>query len=822
MLSKIEGLSRNMHPLTHDFRYGFRVLRKSPAFTIVAVLTLAIGIGANTAIFSIVDAVLLRPLAMQKPERVMLLQETWQGHGGGGVSVGNYSDLRQANQSFSSLSASGSAAFNLATEDAPERIDGEEVTAEYFQTFGVPPLMGRYFTREEDRPGPISAVVISENLWRTRFHSDSAILGRSIRVNGTSTPIVGVMPRSFDPLLNKSLIWVPAAFTPERLKDHDNHYLSVFARLKDGVSLASARAELKVLAARQAELYPIDDKDRGFSLTPLTDALLGDQRVTLFTVLAAVGFVLLIACANIANLQLTRARARQKEIAVRAALGASRGRIVRQLLAENLVLALISAILGIVFAAAGVKWLVASAPAGVPRIEDAHLDFRALLFAAGIALMSSVVFGMTPALRSAAVRLTQALNIATAIGKSTRDRVRSALVVGEVALALMLLAGAGLLVRSALALSKVEPGFDTTNLIAGRVGLSESTYRDPVVARHTFEAILRNVEQLPGVQAVSVVSRAPLMTGGNSNGLLAEGQAFDPSNLVDARLRVVTPGYLNTVRVPLKAGREFTPQDTRETAFVTLVNETLARTMWPGQNPIGKRFACCEAGPKGRLDPVWHEVVGVVGDTHAWGLDQQTQPEFYLPIAQMPPAAWDWVGRTMDIVVRTANASIPISELRNAVAKAAPGVPIYNVTTMQQRISTQLEQSHFDTYLLTIFAATALLLAAVGIYGVLSYTVAQRTRDIGIRMALGATQSTIARDVLSQGVLLTGIGLAIGLIGALVCARLIQSILYGIHSTDAMTFFVVSVLLACVALLASYLPARKASRVDPMVALRYE
>ena len=811
-----------MHPLMHDLRYGLRILRKSPGFTIVALLTLAIGIGANTAIFSIVDAVLLRPLAMQRPDRVMLVQETWQGRGGGGVSVGNFVDLRSQASSFSSVSASASAAFNLATEDAPERIDGELVTAQYFSTFGVAPIAGRVFNADEDAPGHAAVAVISENLWKTRFHSDSGIVGKSIQVNGAPMTVVGVMPRSFNPLLSKSLIWVPAAFTAAQKRDHDNHYLLVFGRLKDGVSLATARAEFKVLAVRQAQLYPIDDKDRGFSATPLTEALLGDQRVTLFTVLAAVGFVLLIACANIANLQLTRARSRQKEIALRAALGASPVRIVRQLLAENLVLAGLSAILGIAVAAVGVKWLVASAPAGIPRIEDARLDVPALLFAAAIALLSSVVFGMTPALRSAAVRLTQALNIASAIGKSTRDRVRSALVVGEVALALMLLAGAGLLVRSALALSKVQPGFDTTNLMTGRVGLSEATYRDPVVARQTFESILRNVQQLPGVQAASVVSRAPMMTGGNSNGLLAEGQAFDPSNLVDARLRVVTSGYLNTVRVPLKMGREFSPADTRETPFVTLVNETLARTMWPGQNPIGKRFACCEAGPKGRLDPVWHEVIGVVGDTHAWGLDQQVQPEFYLPITQMPPPAWDWVGRTMDVVVRTSGVPISVGELRSAVAKAAPGVPIYNVTTMQQRISTQLEQSHFDTYLLTIFAATALLLAAVGIYGVLSYTVAQRTRDIGIRMALGATQSTIARDVLSQGLVLTGIGLATGLIGALVCARLIQSILYGVHPTDVTTFFVVSALLACVALVASYLPARKASRVDPMVALRYE
>ena len=358
--------------------------------------------------------------------------------------------------------------------------------------------------------------------------------------------------------------------------------------------------------------------------------------------------------------------------------------------------------------------------------------------------------------------------------------------------------------------------------MVGRIGLSEKTYRDPRVARQTFEAILSNVQNLPGVDAASVVSRAPLNGGGNSNGLVPEGKAFDPANIVDARLRVESPGYLRTARVPLKSGRDFAPEDTRDRTLVVLVNETLARTMWPGQDPIGKRFACCEAGPKGRLDPVWHQVVGVVGDVRAWGLDQRVLPEFYLPLAQMPPDAWDWIGRTMDVVVRTKSAMIPVTELRAAVAKAAPGIPIYGVSTMQQRVSSQLEQSHFDTFLLTTFAATALLLAAIGIYGVLSYTVVQRTKDIGIRMALGATRSTIVRDVLGHGLLLTAVGLGIGLAGALVGARLIRSLLYGIAPTDMVTFVAVSVVLTAVALTASYVPARRASRVDPLIALRYE
>ena len=810
-----------MNSLIQDLRYGARVLLKSPAFTVVAVFTLAVGIGANTAIFSIVDAVLFRPLAMVQPQRVMLLQEIWRGRGGGGVAVGNFADIREQSTVFSSLSASALTAYNLATEDAPERIQGEGVTAEYFHTFGVAPLRGRAFTAAEDVPGHSSVAVISERLWRTRFHEDASLVGRTIRVNGLPMLLAGVMPRSFDPLLNKSDIWVPAAFTAKQIADHDNHYLLVFARLKDGVSPAQARAEMDVIGKRQQQRYPLDDAEVGFGLTALTEALLGNQRVTLFTVLGAVGFVLLIACANIANLQLARARGRRREVAVRAALGATRRRIVRQLLAENVVLAGASAILGIALATGAVRWLVANAPAGVPRIGDAHVDITALLFAGAIALFSSVLFGMVPALRASAVRLTETFDQA-ARSTASRDRVRSILVVGEVALALMLLAGAGLLVRSAMVLAKVQPGFDIANLMVGRVGLPETAYRDPLVARQTFEAILGNVAVLPGVDGASVVSRAPMTAGGGSNGLLPEGRPFDMKNLVNARLRVVSPGYIATVRVPLKRGREFSPEDTRDRSMVVLVNEKLAQTVWPGESAIGKRFACCEQGPKGRMDPVWHEVVGVVGDVRAWGLDQQVLPEFYLPFAQMPPSAWDWIGRTMDVVVRTRGAAIPVTELRSAVAKVAPGVPIYNVSTMQQQVSSHLEQSHFDTFLLTVFAATALLLSAVGIYGVLSYTVVQRTRDIGIRMALGATQRKIAREVLGHGLLLIAVGIAVGISGALSGARLIRSLLYGVQPTDVVTFLVVSLLLAVVALIACYVPARRASRVDPMVALRYE
>ena len=807
--------------LLQDLRYGQRVLRKSPGFAVVAVLTLALGIGATSAIFSVVNAVLLRPLAMSEPSRVMYMQEHWQDIFPG-LSVGNYIDIRNENSSFAELCASNSAGFNLETGELPERVDGEIASANYFATFGVQPMVGRVYSAEEDKPGRANVVVVSERLWRTTLHADPAIAGQSIRINGMPTTVVGVMPKSFDPLLNNTELWVPAAFTPTQLADHDDHYLNVMGRLKPGVSATQAQSELDVIARRLQKQYPLYDEGRTFQLQPLATVLLGDQSLSLRLMLAAVGFLLLIACANIANLQLARSRAREKEIAMRAALGASPNRIVRQLLAENLVLGLAGGIVGIFLANWGVAWIVAHGPAEMPRLDQSRVDASTLAFACAATLLSSLLFGLAPALRSASTRLSEVFKSSSGVSGGSRDRIRSLLVVGEVSLALILMLGAGLLIRSALFVSHVDPGFDTANLVVGRVGLPDPGYHDPDVARQTFERMITAAAALPGVDSAAVVSRAPLAGGGSSNGLLAEGKPLDSANLVNSQLQIVSPSYLGTARVPLKTGRDFTPQDTRNSTLVTIVNETLARTMWPGENPIGKRFSCCEIGPKGPMDPVWHEVVGVVADVRAWGLARRVPPEFYIPIAQMPPSAWDWIGRTMDLVVRTHGGSVPARELQSAVASVAPAVPIYQLSTMQHKISSTLERSHFDTFLLTIFAAVALLLSSVGIYGVLSYMVAQRTRDIGIRMALGASRGQIVWNVLGFGVRLAGIGLAIGLAGALAATRLLSSMLYGVRSTDAFTFIAVSLILLGVALLASYLPARRAMRVDPIVALRYE
>jgi putative ABC transport system permease protein len=807
--------------MKQDFQYGARVLRKSPGVAFVAILTLALGIGATTAIFSVVNAVLLRPLSIEDPSHVLYLQEHWRDEFPG-VAVGNFADVKKQSTSFAELCASNNASFNLQAGPLPERVDGEIATADYFSTFGVQPLRGRVFSAAEDKPGEEPVVVVSERLWRTRLHSDPAIVGQPLRINGLPTTVVGVMPKSFDPLLINSDLWIPAAFTSGQLADHDNHYLNVMARLKPGVSLAQAQSELDVIAKRLEQLYPIDDRDRGFRVQPLATVLLGDQRLALRMMLAAVGFLLLIACANIANLQLARSHARRKEIAMRAALGASPSRIVRQLLAENVVLGIAGGTLGVLLAYWGLAAIVAHGPSEMPRLGQSRIDAPALVFACIIALLASFLFGLAPALRSASTRLNEIFKSSSGISGGSRDRVRSLLVIGEVSLALMLMVGAGLLIRSALLVSHVDPGFDTSNVIVGRVGLPDPGYHDPALARQTFERMISTAAALPGVQSVAVVSRAPLAGGGGSNGLLAEGKPFDMANLVDSQLQIVSPSYLSTAKVPLVAGRDFTPDDTRDQRLVTIVNETLARIMWPGQNPIGKRFSCCEPGPKGRMDPVWHEVVGVVSDIHAWGLDREVQPQFYIPLAQMPSSAWDWIGRTMDLVVRTRGGVIPIHELQSTVASVAPAVPIYRLSTMQQKISSTLERSHFDTFLLALFAVTALLLSSVGIYGVLSYMVAQRTRDIGIRMALGASQGHIVWDVLGFGLRLAAIGLAFGLAAALLATRLLSSLLYGVHPTDAITFVVVSFVLLTVALIASYLPARRATRVDPLTALRYD
>ena len=802
-----------------DVKFAWRSLKKTPSFTLVVLLTLALGIGATTTLFSVVNAVLLKPLAMREPSRVMYVQEEWRGHGLGSFSIGNFIELRRRSRVFSSLAASSGAAFTLATGDTPQRIPGELVTFDYFSTFDVQQIAGRAFTQDEDQPGQGQVVVISERLWRGRLHSDPNIVGQTLRINDKSRTVVGVMPASFDPLLRGTELWLPAGFTPEQLADFDDRIQEVIGRLQRGFGPTQAQEELNGIARQLVQEHPFDNEDHGLRLTPLTTALLGDKAMMLRLLMAAAVFVLLIVCANITNLQLVRARSRRKEIALRAALGAAPRHIVGQMLMENVALGLVSGALGVALAYWGTSWVAAFGPGDVPRLAESRIDGGTLMFAGGVSLLSSLLFGLVPALRSGSQQLSEAFKSGANSGESSRDILRSALVIGEIALALMLLAGAGLLVRSALAVGRVNLGFDASNVVVGRIALPGTAHPDSPGMSQTFERIGNEMLSLAGVESVGLVSRAPL-TQGNTNGLIPEGKSVDLTNVVMGRLQVVSPGYLSTARIALQAGRGFTAQDTSATTLVAIVNRSLARSLFPGENPIGKRFSCCGPWPTGGHAAALHEIVGVVGDVKALGLDQQTPGEFYLPLAQAPPYFWDWNDHTMDVMLRARGEPPSAHQLQTAVTAVTPGVPIYDVSSMAQRVSRTLERSHFDTFLLLLFAGIALLLASIGVYGVLSYTVAQRTREIGIRVALGETQGQVMGRVLKGAMKLAICGLVLGLAGALIGARLLSSLLYGVQATDPTTLIVASAVLAAVTMIASYLPARRAMAVDPLVALR--
>ena len=807
-----------LHGLLQNLRYAVRSLRKAPTLSLSVILTLALCIGATTAIFSVVYSVLFRPLPFADPEGLLLARTVWRDLPSS-YSAGNWADVARQQTSFSHFVPAYGESYNLSGSDTPENVDGARVGADYFGVLGVRPALGRDFRPEETTPGRESVVLLSHGLWQRRFGADPGIVGGEIRLDGRPHTVIGVMPAAMDFTLFDEELWLPTAFSPERLAEHDEHYLTVLARLRPGVTLARAEEELTVLGRWLETTFPEDNRDRTLQVSSLMEELVGDYRPRLYVLLGAVGFVLLIACANIANLLLARGAARARETSIRAAIGAGRRHLVAHALAESLVLALTGGALGVLVGYWGVALLAAYGPEDVPRLAQARMDGPVLAFALGLTALSGLVFGLAPALRTAARPPHEALKEGARSGRAgSRDRLRNALVVAEIALALVLLTGAGLLIRSAVALNGVSPGFDASGVVMGRVSLPAAAYESPEQVTRVFERITERVASLPGVASAALVSAAPL-EGGNSNGLVPGGRALELGSAINSLMRLATPDYFGTMRIELVRGRGFTAEDRRGTPLVMVINETLAREAFPGQDPIGRRIACCEAGPNG--DPGWKEVIGVARDVRAVGLDQDPMPEFYLPMLQAPAAAWTWTDRTMTLAVRASGDAVTLmAPLRRAIAEVDPSLPLYQLGTMQGRVTDSLAQSRFSTMLLTVFGVIALALAAIGVYGVISYGVAQRTQEIGIRMALGARHGDVLAMVVRHGAALAGLGLLVGLAAALALSGLLESLLYQVSPTDPPTFAVGLAVLSVVAVLAAALPARRAARTDPMVALR--
>ena len=803
-----------------DARFALRQLARSPGFALVAVLTLALGIGPTTAIFSAVEAVVLRPFDFAHPDRTVIVQEYWRDQVGS-VSAGNYVDWQRRSTGFEQLAALQPGSFNLSEADTPERVVGARVSWNYFAVFGRGPERGRTFDATEDEPGRAEVVVLSHGLWTRRFGADPAILGREVRLGGRPHTVVGVMPAGFDPFLAEEQLWVPIAFTPERKTMHAEHYLVVVGLLRSGVSMARAQDEMDGIAQQLARDFPRENAGRGVRLQLVSELLVGDHRERLFMLLAGVALVLLIACGNVANLLLARGAVRAKEIGIRAAIGAGRSLLVRQLLTESAVLGILSAAAGIGLAWVAIHVLVAASPPGIPRLAETRIDGPVLAFAVATALVSSLLFGMAPAWRAARTDLQGVLRDGgrTSMGV-VRDRVRTLLIVGEVALALTLLAGAGLLIRSAWYLQRVDPGFDPHGLLTARLSLPPRAYREGAadVARR-FEQVVERVRQTPGVRAAAVTSQAPMGPGGNSNGLVPEGRTWEPKNYVSARLRMVTPGYFGTLGIPLKRGRLLTTDDVAGAPRVMVVSEALARAAWPGQDPIGTRIACCEGSPE---EPRWKTIVGVVGDVRSGGPTRDPGPEFYLPLGQVPAEAWDWIQRTMTVVTRAegGDPTALTASLRAAVRSVDPDLPLYGIATMEDRMRESIAVTRFHTLLLATAGAIGLLLAAIGIYGVIAYFATSRTQEIGVRMALGATARDILRLVAWQGMRPILAGTAVGTLAAAGLTRLIRGSVYGISATDPATFAVVAATLLVVGLIAAYIPAHRSTRTDPTQALR--
>lgn len=798
-----------------DLLYGFRALLQRPAFSAVVLLTLALGIGANSAIFSLVDGVLLKPLSYPGSAQLMTVWENLEALGGPRdewTSGAIFYEWRERQRVFTDLALWSGWSPNLTSGDEPMRLTGQAVSSEFFAVLGVQPSRGRSFLPAEGRPGGDKVVILSHQLWQRRFAGDPELIGKALTLDDDRYLVIGVLPADFRPFTDAE-IWSPLAVGPG-MTDRGSAYLRVVGRLRQGIGPQEAQADMSRVAAEVAAAFPETHRDIGATVIPLIDNLVGPARPPLIALLGAVALVLLIACINVANLLIVRAAGRQREMAVRSSLGASRWRIVRQLLIESLLLAALAGILGLIFGSWALEALRALAPDGAPRLDEVALNGRVLLFTCGISLATGLFFGLAPVLQVSRLDLASTLQQGARNSASvTSRRLRSALVVGEIALALALATGAGLLIKSFWKLVQVDPGFQIADIVTGNVILPATRYDELAQRVDFFDAVLTRLAEHGAVDAVGAISVLPL--GGNDSDVditFASRPRLESGLQPTAWYRLISPGYLTTLRIPLVAGRGFTDDDRDGSQPVVILNRRMAEHIFPGEDPLGRRLKL--GGPDSTRP--WRKIVGVIGDIHHRGLDQTPREEIYLPLAQRP-------GRMMSLVLRgRGGKDILMPLLRSTVREVDPALPIANPTTMEQLVADSVATPRFVTQLLTTFAALALLLSALGIYGLLAYAIHQRKREIGVRMALGARRRDVVQMVIRQGGALIGLGLGVGIGGALMLNRVLENLLFEVGTTDPWVFATALVLLFTSGLVACYLPARRAALVDPVISLRYE